>query len=331
MLKKTHRLLAEGHSLQKETNNKLDEVLGEFSGLRNDLEKIRKEQHRDLEDIKRINFATWRDGVGQNYWNNYRPVALAHLSAYDQMSQAWRILVQDRVLQVAADFNQWKDPSWKHDALKTGIYFDPPEPPQYIPPNELFTNDLPEKNHQEDDYFKKSITSFFSILAGGFVVSAFISMVIPVNLLFLVFILACIVSIRIYKKGKFAETHAETNKIKKEEEYYEKQRNESVKQRNKINSELLQWKNRNKEAHSEMTQRFKERVEVPFTAKGYEEFWASNRCQQEAHTWLNIISSEEIQPPDVSTLTLPQRLEINSQIPNSYLASIKRQQQSINN
>lgn len=74
-------------------------------------------------------FAQWRDGspVGQKYYYEYRPRALAYLESYRRMSELWRAQVLLTVRRRLGDFNSWRDPGWLPDAPDTGRFLPMPE------------------------------------------------------------------------------------------------------------------------------------------------------------------------------------------------------------
>ncbi|WP_339017253.1 hypothetical protein R3O64_02995 [Corynebacterium hesseae] len=127
--KTTHRLLEESIEAQREQTRK---IVGELRTIDKSINAFARKNEEQLEDLKHINFAQWRDGVGREYYYNYRPQAKKYLENFENLSNAWLRVVSARMVDVVQEFPQWKEQHWRSDALKTGVFIDPPgveEPP----------------------------------------------------------------------------------------------------------------------------------------------------------------------------------------------------------
>lgn len=104
---------------------KLDQLSGGIQSLTGEVSKTNEQ----LEHLKSINFAQWRDGVGQTYWYEYRPLGRKLLADYDELSLAWRHLVAHRVTEVIDRYPEWKDEEWLLDSIRDGQYYPYPKFP----------------------------------------------------------------------------------------------------------------------------------------------------------------------------------------------------------
>lgn len=136
----THRLLEESIEAQREQTR---QIVGELRTIDKSINAFAQKTEEQLEDLKHINFAQWRDGVGRDYYYNYRPQAKKYLENFENLSNAWLRVVSARMVDVVQEFPQWKEQHWRSDALHTGVFIDPPKleappvdkelPPQKVP------------------------------------------------------------------------------------------------------------------------------------------------------------------------------------------------------
>lgn len=120
----THSLLEESIEVQREQTRR---IVGELRTIDESINSFAQKTEEQLEDLKHINFAQWRDGVGREYYYNYRPQAKKYIEKFENLSNAWLRVVSARMVDVVWEFPQWKEQHWRSDALKTGVFIDPPE------------------------------------------------------------------------------------------------------------------------------------------------------------------------------------------------------------
>ena len=80
-------------------------------------------------------YAQWRDGTpnGRYFHNEYRPAALRYLTRFRRNCEVWQMLVLNAAREEMARFDEWKKPEWRSDALRTGVFLDPPRDPPRRP------------------------------------------------------------------------------------------------------------------------------------------------------------------------------------------------------
>lgn len=144
---------------------KLDQLDNGVQSLTGEVAKTNEQ----LEHLKDINFAQWRDGVGQTYWYEYRPLGRKLLEDYDELSLAWRHLVAHRVTEVIDRYPEWKDKEWLPDSIRDGQYYPYPKFPSgpkevgWAPGNVSY---VPRKSYTSFGNVLISFIIFFAVMMG---------------------------------------------------------------------------------------------------------------------------------------------------------------------
>lgn len=166
ILSKQEEQLLQGERFHNELTTQLDSLSASMT-------EMKLEIRQDLGDLKNIGFAQWRDGVGRKYYYNYRPVAIDFLNRYSQACASWTDIVVKRIESVASSFSDWKEPSWRDDALVTGIFVNRAPYPQR-PEFEGFSERPVPQPHSSIFYILIGCCLFFASLMFSAVASMFI-------------------------------------------------------------------------------------------------------------------------------------------------------------
>lgn len=141
---------------------KLDQLDNGVQSLTGEVAKTNEQ----LEHLKDINFAQWRDGVGQTYWYEYRPLGRKLLEDYDELSLAWRQLVAHRVTEVIDRYPEWKDEEWLPDSIRDGQYYPYPKFPSGPRQVAPLPDGLWKKDRKSLGEFRNIIIAFILFILG---------------------------------------------------------------------------------------------------------------------------------------------------------------------
>ncbi|MDY6049715.1 MAG: hypothetical protein SPI77_04020 [Corynebacterium sp.] len=132
-------LVADTHTRQvaalgRQLHADLTRIDNSLTEINESIQELGAGLHADLDEVKQIAFAQWRDGVGRDYYYGYRQRALAYIRQYRDISEYYAGLISAQMAQVVATYPQWKKPSWRDEALTTGIFV---TQPQWVDPPHL--------------------------------------------------------------------------------------------------------------------------------------------------------------------------------------------------
>ena len=133
-------LVADTHSRQvaqlgRQLHADLVRIDSSLTEINESIRELGAGLHADLDEVKQIAFAQWRDGVGRDYYYGYRERALTYIRQYRDISEHYAGLISAQMAEVVATYPQWKELSWRSDGLTTGIFVTQPE--WVDPPNLL--------------------------------------------------------------------------------------------------------------------------------------------------------------------------------------------------
>lgn len=146
--------------------NGLRKVDRSLQNVDQSLKEMHNDLHTDIDDLKHITFAQWRDGLGRPYFEEFRPKAIHFLETYRHLSDIWSMQVATRISQIAFEYPNWKKPEWRDEALSDGLFYLPPTPPKLIEAPDPEDYETKDENSGSGAYVVGLIGTIILIIVG---------------------------------------------------------------------------------------------------------------------------------------------------------------------